>query len=81
MRGALASAIQLLLSSNTVHLISGRLQLSSKCALISLSNPINGIISRSDCERAMYSASVVDNAISVCSLLVQTSGHLPYEIT
>ena len=44
------------------------------CSLASLSIPIMGITSLKLVERAMYSASVVDNAVMVCILDAQVMG-------
>ena len=72
--------MQLLLSSNTVHLMFGRSRMTAKCFLISFSSPRSGIILRKDYKSAIYSVSVVDSAISVWSLLAQTRGRFPYVI-
>ena len=50
-------------------------------AFIYLSSCIMGITSRSDWNKAMYPAFVVDNAIFVCSLLHKMIGHPSYSMT
>ena len=39
-----------------------------------------GIASRSHCDKSMYSASVVDNAIYICSLLYQMIRQMKYRM-
>ena len=48
--------------------------------LISLNNPMSGIISLSDCDSAMYPLSVVENAISFCKCEPQIMGKLVYKM-
>ena len=70
MLGAVATLMQLVLSSNTLHFIVG-----STCTFTIFPNYsikfIKGITSRIDWDNVIYSASVVLNAISVCNLLAQ----------
>ena len=75
--GTLAISIAPALSSNTVQLICGMCIVGIvMCVCISLIVCMRGMTSRSDVERAIYSDSVDDRAISVCSLDAHTMGHL-----
>ena len=62
-------AMQLWLSSNTLYVTKGGVVMISQATNKSFSKSINGIISRIAIDNTMYSASHVDNAISVCNLL------------
>jgi len=74
--GTFAISIAPELSSKTVHLIFGfPLWNLNPWSVASCSNHMMGITSLIDCERAMYSASVDDSAISVCILDAQWMGH------
>ena len=69
------------LSSNASQWTSGEVESVGKpFAFISLSSCIMGIVSWSDCNKAMYSASVTDNVFCVCSLLHQTIGQPAYRV-
>ena len=67
--GIQANSKVLLLSSKTVQWIFGGMSLIlTPCSMASLSMPISGMTSLRLVDRAIYSASVVDNAVIVCIL-------------
>ncbi len=74
--GTLAISTAPLLSSNILHLMMGVSTLvvtpniTASCA-----NDSSGKISLAEVDNAIYSASVIESAISVCSLDPQTRGH------
>ena len=73
--GNRANSNALLLSSNMVQwILGGKLSIWTPCSVASLSMPISGMASLRLVARAMYSASVVDNAVSVCILEAQVIG-------
>ena len=76
-----ATTIALRLSSNTSQKRSGFEILMCKTLFNSFINSINGRTSRTACDRAIYSASVVLSAISVWSLLDHIIGQPAYIIT
>ena len=72
--GLLASSLAPSLSSNIVHLTVDCGFGSCNTGANSSRSSLNGIISRVYCESAMYSASVVLKAISVCNFDFQMTG-------
>ena len=79
--GTLANCSAPILSSNIVHFkfsfAHGIFSIDDNSRIIALIG-INYLV---DCESAIYSASVVLNAISVCSLLAQEIGKPEYFMT
>ena len=71
MLGAVATLMQLVLSSKTLHFIVGDTCVTFTIFPNSSIKFIKGMTSRIDWDNAIYSASVVLNAISVCNLLAQ----------
>jgi hypothetical protein len=64
-----------ILSSNILHLIVGAFIFSIIFFFdASFAKEIKGKISRAAVDNAIYSASVIDKAISVCNLDAQTTG-------
>ena len=76
-----ATAVQLLLSSKTLQNISGGTSITSQDFYKSFDSCINGMTSLIAVDNAMYSASHVDKAISVCNLLRQNIGTPVHVIT
>ena len=68
---AVATLMQLVLSSNTLHFIVGSTFVTFTIFPDSSIKFIKGITSCIDWDNVIYSASVVLNAISVCNLLAQ----------
>ena len=81
MRGDSTRSIHPLLSSWTVQCITGVPSPRGITLCSSRSRLMRGMTSRKDGENAIYSLSVVDNAISVWSLLLQMIGQLAYRTT
>ena len=79
--GTLTRSMHPLLSSKTVQWTVGMVQEKVKTGCNSCRSPIRGMTSRSDCDRAMYSLSVVERAISVCSFDDQMIGQFAQNIT
>ena len=73
--GIYATLMQLFLSSNTLQRNYGFVLWRGKISPTSTIKFMNGITSLITWDRAMYSASVMLNAISVCSLLHHVRGH------
>jgi hypothetical protein len=77
-RGALTRSMQPWLSSCILQCTTGVAGSNGIECYNSRKWPTRGSISRRDCDNAMYSASVVDKAISLCNLLDHITGHLAY---
>ena len=76
--GTLANSSAPLLSSKSVHLICNFASVMFKICLISEINSLKGNTSLAAVDSAMYSASVVDRAISVCRRLNHVIGQPAY---
>ena len=81
MRGVSTKSMYPLLSSKIVQWIVGAEALAGTTSFNSLSNYINGIPSLIDLNRAIYSLSVVDRAISFINLEHHVIGQLVYAMT
>ena len=76
MVGAAIRSTQPLLSSNTVECVVACCTSYPKNVLVICKMVLMGIRSRIACDREIYSASVVDNAISLCSFDDHSTGQL-----